>query len=145
MTLAEEVLSRPYPSYHKPLETAKLWLRDGDHKSDALELLTALRKRYAHILAIGNELVLAYLENDRSAEAMTELGRLDHQFQEEVDEETRCRWGSLYKREGESAGRLRIGSQPRVGSSKLRRSTSAATPSVMATIPASTRRRCCCC
>jgi len=96
------VLRRPYPSYHKPLEIARGWLRDGTHQSDALELLTMLRSKYAHVLAIGNELVLALLENDRHAEAMAELGRLDRQFQE-VDEETRCRWGSLYKREGDRA------------------------------------------
>jgi hypothetical protein len=102
MSLASEVLRRPYPSYHKPLETARVWLRDGTHKADALELLTLLRSKYPHILAIGNELVLALMENNRQAEAMAELGRLDRQFQE-VDEETRCRWGSLYKREGDRA------------------------------------------
>jgi hypothetical protein len=102
MTLASDVLRRPFPSYHKPLETARAWLRDGTHQSDALELLTLLRSKYAHVLAIANELVLALLENDRQAEAMVELGRLDRQFQE-VDEETRCRWGSLYKREGDRA------------------------------------------
>jgi hypothetical protein len=102
MTLASDVLRRPYPSYHKPLETARTWLRDGTHKADALELLAGLRLKYAHVLAIGNELVLALLENDRVAEAIGELGRLNRQFQE-VDEETRCRWGSLYKREGDRA------------------------------------------
>ncbi|HEY7422974.1 MAG TPA: tetratricopeptide repeat-containing protein [Gemmataceae bacterium] len=102
MTLATDVLRRPYPSYHKSLEIARGWLRDGTHKNDALELLTMLGSKYAHVLAIGNELVLALLENDRPAEAMAELGRLDRQFQE-VDEETRCRWGSLYKREGDRA------------------------------------------
>ena len=102
MTLADDMLRRPYPSYHKPLETARAWLRDGTHKNDALELLAGLRSRYAHVLAIGNELVLALLENDRPAEAIAELGGLDRQFQE-VDEETRCRWGSLYKREGDRA------------------------------------------
>jgi hypothetical protein len=94
MTLASDVLRRPYPSYHKPLETARVWLRDGTHKNDALELLAGLRSRYGHVLAIGNELVLALLENNRSTEAIAELGRLDRQFQE-VDEETRCRWGAL--------------------------------------------------
>jgi hypothetical protein len=102
MTLTTDVLRRPYPSYHKPLQTARAWLRDGAHKSDALELLAGLRSKYAHVLAIGNELVLALLENKPSAEAMAELGRLEHQFQE-VDEETRCRWGSMYKREGDRA------------------------------------------
>jgi hypothetical protein len=99
MTLASDVLRRPYPSYHKPLQIARAWLRDGTHKADALDLLAGLRSRYTHSLAIGNELVLALLENDRHAEAMAELGKLDRQFQE-VDEETRCRWGSMYKREG---------------------------------------------
>lgn len=102
MTLTSDVLQRPYPSYHKPLEIARAWLRDGTNKSHALELLTGLRSKYTHVLAIGNELVLALLENNYHAEAMTELGRLDRQFQE-VDEETRCRWGSLYKREGDHA------------------------------------------
>jgi tetratricopeptide (TPR) repeat protein len=102
MTLATDVLSRPYPSYHKPLEIARTWLRDGEHKADALELLKKLRSMYTHVLTIGNELVLALMENKRPADAMTELGKLDRQFQE-VDEETRCRWGSLYKREGNRA------------------------------------------
>jgi hypothetical protein len=100
MTLAADVLRRPYPSYHKPLEIARAWLRDGTHGGDALDLLTSLRAKYAHVLSVGNELVLALLENNRHAEAVAELGRLDRQFQE-VDEETRCRWGSLYKREGD--------------------------------------------
>lgn len=102
MSLAADVLRRPYPSYHKPLETARFWLRDGTHPSDALDLLIELRTRYPHILAIGNELVLALMENNRPDEAIAELSRLDHQFQE-IDEETRCRWGSLYKREGDRA------------------------------------------
>jgi tetratricopeptide (TPR) repeat protein len=102
MTLSTDVMRRPYPSYHKPLETARIWLRDGEHKSDALELLTMLRNKYAHVLAVGNEYVLALLENGRHPDAMTELGRLDRQFQE-VDEETRCRWGRLYKQEGDRA------------------------------------------
>lgn len=102
MSLAGDVLRRPYPSYHQPLATARAWLRDGTHAADALELLALLRSKYAHVLAIGNELVLALMENKHPDEAMTELGRLERQFQE-VDEETRCRWGSLYKREGDRA------------------------------------------
>jgi len=29
MTLATDVTRRPSPSYHKPLEIARAWLRDG--------------------------------------------------------------------------------------------------------------------
>src|SRR4051812_19512589 len=100
-----DVMQRLYPSYHTPYEVARAWLREGEgRKSDALDLLTWLRKKYPHVLAIGNELVLALLESDRHAEALAELARLERQFPE-VDEETRCRWGRVYKQEGDRAWR----------------------------------------
>ncbi|MBI1917938.1 MAG: hypothetical protein HYS12_24860 [Planctomycetes bacterium] len=103
MSGAEEVMRRRYPSYHMPFEIARSWLREGGpRQADALDLLTRLRQRYAHVLAIGNELVLALMENGRPAEALAELARLERQFPE-VDEETRCRWGRVYKQEGDRA------------------------------------------
>jgi tetratricopeptide (TPR) repeat protein len=97
------MMKRRYPSYHKPYEVARTWLREGGPlKAEALELLTWLRQKYPHVLAVGNELVLALLENDRRDKALAELSRLKAEFPE-VDEETRCRWGRLYKQEGDRA------------------------------------------
>jgi hypothetical protein len=100
---AADVMRRRYPSYHKPFEVARGWLREGGpRRADALALLAALRQKYPYVLAVGNELVLALLENDRHADALAELARLGQQFPE-VDEETRCRWGRVYKQEGDRA------------------------------------------
>jgi tetratricopeptide (TPR) repeat protein len=103
MRKAEDVMRRRYPSYHAPFEVARAWLREGGPcQTDALDVLTWLRERYAHVLSIGNELVLALMEKGRTAEALAELARLGRQFPE-VDEETRCRWGRVYKQEGDRA------------------------------------------
>src|SRR5262249_3228041 len=88
----------------RPLEAARGWLRDGLRKADALELLEALWRTYRHALAVGNELVLALLENGRQAEALAELKRLKEQFRE-VDWETHCRRGRLYKQQGDLASK----------------------------------------
>lgn len=100
---AAAVLRRRYPSYHKPYQDARAWLREGgERKADALALLTQLREEYPHVLVIGNELVLALLENDCHEKGLEELSRLEREFRE-VDEETRCRWGRVYKQEGDRA------------------------------------------
>jgi tetratricopeptide (TPR) repeat protein len=100
---AHDVMRCGYPSYHKPFSIAQAWLREGgSRRGDALALLTLLRRQYGHVLAIANELVLALLESDRSDEALAELGRVKQQFSE-VDEETRCRWGRIYKQAGDRA------------------------------------------
>jgi tetratricopeptide (TPR) repeat protein len=100
---AQEVMRSSYPSYHKPFEIARAWLREGSvRRADALALLSFLRQKYAHVLAIANELVLALLESDRATEALAELARMERQFSE-VDEETRCRWGRIYKQAGDRA------------------------------------------
>src|SRR5947209_6177319 len=66
---AADVMRRRYPSYHRPYEIARAWLREGGpRRADALELLTALRDRYPHALAIGHELVLAAVARQRGEE-----------------------------------------------------------------------------
>jgi tetratricopeptide (TPR) repeat protein len=102
MNSVEEVLGRPWPSYHRPLAIAGEWLRSGQRRGDAIRLLKWLRQQYAHVLAVGNELVLALLEDGRYAEALAELDRLKGQFRK-VDEETHSRWGRVYKQEGDRA------------------------------------------
>jgi tetratricopeptide (TPR) repeat protein len=103
MTSAREVSRRLYPSYHKPLEIASAWLREGGaRRADALELLRVLRQRYPHALAAGNELVLALIENGCDGEALDELRRMARRFPL-VNEETRGRWGRLYKNMGDCA------------------------------------------
>jgi hypothetical protein len=104
MMTRTSVMHLRYPSYHQPLEIARSWLRDGQHRADALELLTLMRQKYAHVVAIGNELVLALLENDQPEKALGELEKLKQQFPE-VNEEMRCRWGRIYKEQGDRAGR----------------------------------------
>ena len=99
----EEVMRRGFPSYHRPLELARAWLREGEtRRADALALLTQLRKKYPHVLAIGNEFVLALLEKGDSGAALEELSRLERQFRD-IDEETRSRWGRMYKETGDRA------------------------------------------
>jgi hypothetical protein len=98
----EAVASHPYPSFHTPYQVARSWLREEGRRADALALLVLLRRRYPHVLTIGNELVLALLESGRQGEAMAELRRLESQF-DEVDEETRCRWGRVHKEAGDRA------------------------------------------
>jgi tetratricopeptide (TPR) repeat protein len=103
MSALNDVKARAYPSYHRPLEIARAWLRaGGPQQADAVELLRHLRQEYGHVLAIGNELVLALQEDGRPGEALTELDKLERQFPE-VDEETRCRWGRRHKEEGDRA------------------------------------------
>ena len=71
----------------------------------SVTLLEGLMKRYPHVLAIGQELVLALLEckDDERAEAV--LGQLDRRFTN-MDEETLCRWGRLFKDQGDAYVRL---------------------------------------
>ncbi len=101
MNKAEEILKRPYPSYHPPLELARQWVRaGGEQRQEAVNLLQRLRERYKPVLAIGQELVFALLQEGRQADAEAQLDELDHQFAE-LDEETLCRRGRCRK---EAAG-----------------------------------------
>lgn len=102
MTDIEEILKRPYPSYHPPLELAcEKTRRGGPELADGIALLQGLRQRYRHVLAVGHELVLALLEAGRRDDALTELRLLEEQFQD-VNEEMLCRWGRWHKEAGDA-------------------------------------------
>jgi Tetratricopeptide Repeats-Sensor len=102
MTLAtipiDQILKTPFPSYHKPLELARSLTRSGnqDDQQRAIELLEGLRKRYPHVLAIGQELVLALEESHDPDRAEQTLKTLEKSFLN-LDEEFLCRWGRLFK------------------------------------------------
>jgi len=103
MNNAEEILKRPSPSYYQPLELARKWVRTGGaQRQEAVKLLQGLRARYQHVLAIGQELVFALLQENRQADAEAELDELDHQFPE-LDEETLCRRGRCRKEAADTA------------------------------------------
>ena len=66
----------------------------------ALRLLDGLRKQYPHVLAIGQEFVLALIESDELDRAELALKSLENTFAN-LDEETLCRWGRLFKDRGD--------------------------------------------
>ena len=92
----------PFPSYHKPLELARSWTRSGidDDRYKAVALLDGLRQRYPHVLAIGQELVLALEECHEPDRAEQMLKTLEKSFLN-LDEEFLCRWGRLFKDRGD--------------------------------------------
>ncbi len=93
-----------WPSYHRPLETAREGVRAGGNRlSEAIDQLRALREQYGHVQAIGHELVLALLQAGRQHEAMDQLDALDQQFSLELDEETLSRRGRCYKEAADAA------------------------------------------
>ena len=103
----EGLLEIPLPSYHKLLALASAASRsepDQDRRW-AIALLEGLMKRYSHVLAIGQELVLALLECREEEKAEAVLRRLDRSFTN-LDEETQCRWGRLFKDQGDAYVRL---------------------------------------
>jgi len=62
--VSEKLLSPAglWPSYHRPLELARDGVRSGGRRlAEAIDQLFALRRRYGHVQAIGQELVLALL------------------------------------------------------------------------------------
>jgi tetratricopeptide (TPR) repeat protein len=103
----EQILKTPFPSYHKPLELARVWNRSGheEERRKAKALLVGLLARYPYVLAIGQEYALALeeaLEPDRAEEV---LKSLEKTFSN-LDEELLCRWGRLFKDRGDSYVRL---------------------------------------
>jgi hypothetical protein len=71
-----------------------------EDRRKAVALLDGLRHRYPHVLAIGQELVLA-LEESREADRAEEvLKTLEKSFLN-LDEEFLCRWGRLFKDRGD--------------------------------------------
>jgi hypothetical protein len=98
----EQVLKTPFPSFHKPLELARTLNRSGEdaQRIKALRLLDGLRKVYPHVLAVGQEFVLALIESGEHDRAELALKSLEHRFAN-LDEETLCRWGRLFKDRGD--------------------------------------------
>ncbi len=103
MNDTRKVLEQAYPSYHRPLEIAREWVRAGGTQlAEGISVLQGLRKRHCYALVIGQELVFALLQAGRQPEAVKELDDLERQFTE-VDEETLCRRGRCYKEAAEAA------------------------------------------
>jgi tetratricopeptide (TPR) repeat protein len=98
----DQVLRTPFPSFHKPLELARTLNRSGEdaQRLTALRLLDGLRKQYPHVLAVGQEFVLALIESGEPDRAELALKSLEHTFAN-LDEETLCRWGRLFKDRGD--------------------------------------------
>src|SRR5580658_8690005 len=98
----DQILKTPFPSYHKPLELARSLTRSGndDDRRKAVALLDGLRQHYPHVLAIGQELVLALEECHEPDRAERTLKALEKSFLN-LDEEFLCRWGRLFKDRGD--------------------------------------------
>jgi len=99
----EGLLKIPSPSYHKLLALASAASRSGANEDCrwSIALLEGLLKRYPHVLAIGQELVLDQLQCGEKEQAEAALGQLDRSFTN-LDEETQCRWGRLFKEQGDA-------------------------------------------
>jgi tetratricopeptide (TPR) repeat protein len=102
MTTAEEVLQIPYPSYHASLEIAREWTRseDKNKNQESVKLLKGLFDLHPYTLEVGQELVLALLECGNEAEAKRVLMEIDA-LAPYPNEEVLCRWGRLYKDNGD--------------------------------------------
>ena len=99
----DQILKLSFPSFHKPLELARALNRSGseEDRRKALALLEGLITKYHHVLAIGQEYVLAlaeYHEHDRAEQV---LKLLEKSFSN-LDEELLCRWGRLFKNRGDA-------------------------------------------
>jgi hypothetical protein len=103
----DALLRVPTPSYHVLLAYATSVSRGGSNDDHpwSIELLEGLLNRYPHVLAIGQELVLALLESGEDDKAADVLEELDRVFTN-LDEETQCRWGRLFKDQGDAYVRL---------------------------------------
>ena len=99
---AAEVLALQTVTYDAPLEKARLWVRSGDSTlvAEAVELLKGVLKRYPSAPEIGPELALAQTAAGRPVEAEQTLLALERVFRT-PDEERLCRWGRLFKDEGD--------------------------------------------
>ena len=98
----DQILKTPFPSYHNPLELARSLTRSGNEEDrhKAVALLDGLRQRDPHVLAIGQELVLALEECHEPDRAEQMLKTLEKSFLN-LDEEFLCRWGRLFKDRGD--------------------------------------------
>lgn len=96
------IAGAPYPSYEWPLRQAKSWVRSSndDEKQAASELLYRLHKRYPHALVFAQEQVLALIECGNRPGAESLLAEVEPSFGS-PDEEILCRWGRIYKDQGD--------------------------------------------
>lgn len=74
----------------------------ADSRAQAITLLKALAERYPYALAIRQELVFVMMEANEDVELI--LHRLEREFAN-LDEETLCRWGRLFKEKGDGLAR----------------------------------------
>ena len=98
----QQILETPFPSYHTPLELARALNRSGDEakRTKALALLEGLSLRYPHVLAVGQELILALIESGEHERSELALRALEITFGN-LDDESLCRWGRLFKDRGD--------------------------------------------
>ena len=134
MTLATlaggQILRLPFPSYHKPLDAGAGAdpLRDTERQGRRPSRCSRdCCSRYPHVLAIGQELVLALMECGEHERAEQVLMELETRFTN-LDEETLCRWGRLFKDRGDRlrrpplVGPDRSGPDPELAGDFYRRS-----------------------
>jgi hypothetical protein len=88
--------------YDAPLERARLWRLSGrrPEQEQAEKLLAGLAKQYPLALEIGQERVLALADLGKGPEAQQALDDLERQLRN-PNEELLCRWGRLFKDEGD--------------------------------------------
>src|ERR1700722_9411321 len=88
--------------YDALLERARRWRLSGvrEQQVQAEQLLAGLCENYPLALEIGQEWVLALADLDKRTEAQKVLGRLERQLRN-PNEELLCRWGRLFKDEGD--------------------------------------------
>jgi hypothetical protein len=100
--LARQILAIRLPSYHKQLDLAKQLARSQqtEQLQAGILVLEELHDRFPQVLLIGQELVLAYMEGGLPPKAEHLLFKLEQRFQN-LDEETLCRWGRLFKDQGD--------------------------------------------
>ncbi len=92
--------------YDALLERARLWRLSGrrPEQEQAVQLLAGLAERYPLTLEIGQELVLALADLGRAHEAQQALDDLERRLRN-PNEELLCRWGRIFKDEGDSLNR----------------------------------------
>lgn len=92
--------------YDALLERARRWRLSGkrSEQEQACELLEGLAVEYPLALEIGQELVLALADLGMHSEAQHKLEELERELRN-PNEELLCRWGRLFKDEGDRLNR----------------------------------------
>jgi tetratricopeptide (TPR) repeat protein len=98
------VLAGPHPSFHAPLKVAWGWNRQKTPASlaAAVELLLALKERYAHALPVRYELALALVSLRRRQEALAVLKAAGDEFPV-LNEDVLGLWGRICKDDGDAS------------------------------------------